>query len=106
MIGETEKMLVHYLTGAHLDMAVSVVVQVDDSDELTVGCDGQVLCRFDALTQCLAGVFLHLDVEKLSVEAVRAGRQSRMLRQTTGRQRQHTGIVETHIVMLWEPLPF
>ena len=46
-------------------MIVPVVVQIDDSVELSVHVDLKFIRIIDALTQGLARIFLHLDVVEL-----------------------------------------
>ena len=49
----------------HLNVVVSVVVQVEDSVQLTLHGDVQVLGVLDPLAERLPGVLFHLDVVKL-----------------------------------------
>ena len=50
---------------SHLNVVVSVVVEVEDPVELGVQGDPQVVRVLDALAQRLPGVLLHLDVVEL-----------------------------------------
>ena len=50
---------------SHLNVVVSVVVEVEDPVELGVKGDPQVVRVLDALAQRLPGVLLHLDVVEL-----------------------------------------
>lgn len=50
------------LGAPYLDVIVTVVVQVEDSVELRIGTDVDVLRVLDALRDRLARVLLHLDV--------------------------------------------
>ena len=62
---------------AHLDVVVPVVVQVEHAQQLAVGRHGQLLRLLDALAERLAGVLLHLDVEKLPAgEMAHAGERA------------------------------
>ena len=57
-------------------MVVPVVVQVEHAQQLAVGRHSQLLCLLYTLAERLAGVLLHLNVEKLPVGrtgAVRLG---------------------------------
>lgn len=49
----------------NLNVVVSVVVEVEDPVQLAVHGHSEVLRVLDALTQCLPGVLLHLDVVEL-----------------------------------------
>ena len=51
---------------SHLNVVVPVVVEVDDSVELGVHVDLDVLGVLEPLAQALPRVLLHLDVVKLS----------------------------------------
>lgn len=50
----------------HLNVVVPIVVEVDDSVELRVQVDPDVLWVLVPLAEALARVLLHLDVVKLS----------------------------------------
>ena len=60
--GSSRYLLVSY---SHLNVVVSVVVEVEDPVELGVEGDPQVVRVLDALAQRLPGVLLHLDVVEL-----------------------------------------
>lgn len=49
-------------------MIASVVVEVEDSNQLAVIGDVEVFSAFDAFTQRLTGIFLHLNVVKLAAK--------------------------------------
>ena len=51
----------------HLNVIVSVVVKVEDSVQLTLHGDVQVLGVLDPLAERLPGVLFHLDVVELPV---------------------------------------
>ena len=53
---------------SHLQMIISVIMKVQNSDEFGVLADGDFFSCFDTFAKRLSGVFLHLDVVELPVE--------------------------------------
>lgn len=53
----------HHYT--HLKLIVSIVVKVKMAEQLWICTDDEIVCMQTALRQSLAGILLHLDVEKL-----------------------------------------
>ena len=55
---------------SHLNVVVSVVVEVEHPVELGVNSDPQVVGVLDPLAQRLPGILLHLDVVELPADKV------------------------------------
>lgn len=59
---------VYVMVDTHLNVVVSVVVQVEDTIDFTVDSDVDVIRVGDAFTQGLTCVFLHLNVVEFPVK--------------------------------------